>query len=93
MVAECGTGCLFDSRQRLLWVLWDCGREARQWGEAVGNAPAPAPVDAAAPGRVVPGLSPRPEGGVPVPEGDSSTIPQDCPSDAPHRVTERVVIL
>ena len=58
----------------------------------MGNAPPAAPVDAAQPGRVVHGLSPRPEGGVPVPEGDSSTIPQDCPPMHPP-VTELVIIL
>ena len=65
---------------------WSCGMvgERRDSGGAVGNAPPTTPrAMRQRPGGVVHGLPPRPEGGVPVPGGGSSTIPQDCPCDAP----------
>ena len=71
---------LLPRRKNSLWKRWGCGRETRECGQAVGNAP----------WRVVHGLSPRPEGRAPV-RKDSSTNPRlgarvrnTPPRDAPR---------
>ena len=56
---------LLPRRKNSLWKRWSCGRETRECGQAVGNAP----------WRVVHGLSTRPEGRAPV-RKDSSTNPR-----------------